>query len=274
MKIIKSKIYAVLMISAALLASCGTADNGTATAAATTATSNVAPGVTAVASGPAGSIVLGTGTGIVEVSTTQYSLPMTVMVTDSNGIAVANAVVNLNVWPKFYKFGRWYAKDRAAAPNADCLPFPFLVGGSSIVPNEDINKNLTLDAGENIAQTATSIASIDAYGNPVPGAAFPIPANDGILTPYGASGGTFVQDASLQPIQSIITDASGSANFSLIYLKSMAPWIVSELKASTPVIGSQSTAVINYTLQYLKSEGTSCLLRDSFGGSPFNDPSW
>ena len=284
MKILNSKTYMMLLVTSAFLVGCGTADNGTATATtgATSTTSNTAPGVTAIASGPAGSIVLGTGTKIVEVSTTQYSLPMSVQVVDSYGAAVANSVVNLSVWPKFYKFGRWYPQNASQSPNADCIPVAFPVAGSTVVPNEDINKNLVLDLGENIAQTVTSIV-LDSYGSPtrdpatgkiVLGPPFLAPANDGILTPYSASAGTFVQDASLQPIQSVITDASGTANFSLLYLKAYAPWIVAELKATTPVIGTQTTAVINLTLKYLKSESTNCSLRNSFGGSPFNDPSW
>jgi len=276
MTIINSKICTMLLIAAALLVGCGTANNGaaTGTTAPNTTTSNTAPGVTAIASGTAGSIALGMGTKINVVSPTQYSLPMSVQVVDSNGAAVSGAVVTLTTWPKYYRFGKWFAKDPVNAPNADCSPYFFLVAGSSLVPNEDLNKNLILDAGENVAQTATSIASIDAYGNPIFGAAFPTPANDGILTPYSASAGTFVQDATLQPITSVTTDASGTANFSLLYLKAYAPWIVAELKATTPVIGSQTTAVLETNLIYEITEGSSCALRNSLGGSPFNDPSW
>ncbi len=270
MKIINSKISAMLLVAAALLSGCGTADNGATTA----TTSNTAPSVTAIASGTAGSIALGIGTKINVVSPTQYSLPMSVQVVDSNGTAVSGAVVTLTTWPKYYRFGKWFAKDPATAPNADCSPYYFLVAGSSLVPNEDINKNLVLDAGENIAQTATSIASIDVYGNVTLGPAFATPANDGILTPYSASAGTFVQDATLQPITSVTTDASGTANFSLLYLKAYAPWIVAELKATTPVIGTQTTAVLETNLIYEITEGSSCALRNSLGGSPFNDPSW
>ncbi len=277
MKRINSKICAMLLVTAALLAGCGTANNGTATAttaASSATTSNTAPGVTAIASGTAGSIALGMGTKINVVSPTQYSLPMSVQVVDSNGAAVSGAVVTLTTWPKYYRFGKWFAKDPATAPNTDCSPYFFLVAGSSLVPNEDVNKNLVLDAGENVAQTATSITSIDAYGNPVYGAAFATPANDGILTPYSASAGTFVQDTTLQPITSVTTDASGTANFSLLYLKAYAPWIVAELKATTPVIGTQTTAVLETNLIYEITEGSSCALRNTLGGSPFNDPSW
>jgi hypothetical protein len=266
------KAIFIIIVASLMVVSCGSSPS-TGTTGTTGTTSNVGAGVTAVVSGAAGSIAFHYGTKVTDISPTQYSLPMSVQVVDIYGVAINNAKVTLTAWPTFYKFGIWVPRD-FGKPNIDCVVRPYLAGGSFAVPNEDVNKNLILDPTENLPQTVSTFAGYDAYGNVIAGPAFPVPADDGILTPYSATAGTFVQDASLQPISSVTTDVSGTANFSLLYLKGFAPWVVTQLKATTTVIGTEKTAILEFPLLVLNSEVANCALRNSFGGSPFNDPRW
>ncbi|MBU1215585.1 MAG: Ig-like domain-containing protein [Gammaproteobacteria bacterium] len=87
--------------------------------------------------GTAGSIALGAGTKLSIVNLdTAYQLPVTVMVTDSNGNAVSGAVVSISIWPVKY-----YRGTRAN----DCI-----ITGFGPYINEDVNENLILDPGEDI----------------------------------------------------------------------------------------------------------------------------
>ena len=96
--------------------------------------------ITIVIGGTAGAIEFGRGTTVESVSNdTAYSLPMSVIVTDSNGNPVTGAVVTLGAWPKFYATGEWIEVDD------EC----FISYTSDWLRNEDDpGRNLILDTGE------------------------------------------------------------------------------------------------------------------------------
>ncbi len=91
--------------------------------------------------GTAGSIEFGRGTTVESIANnTMYSLPMSVMVSDSNGNPVVGAVVTLGAWPLYYYTGMWVP----AFPTG-CVIFYT----SDRIPNEDDpGRNLILDPGE------------------------------------------------------------------------------------------------------------------------------
>ena len=81
-----------------------------------------------------GSISIGMSTIVTSVNNdTAYSLPVSLQVTDSTGNPVANAEVNISLWPERYALGYWA-----------CVPSPGLFRVSEI-ENEDLNKNSVLD---------------------------------------------------------------------------------------------------------------------------------
>lgn len=94
--------------------------------------------ITITVGGTAGSIAIGTST---EVSTTNnntsYKLPVTILVTDSNGNAVSGAVVSLSLWPALYNQGNRPSTSAGCPANV-----------TATMPNEDSNENLIWDAGE------------------------------------------------------------------------------------------------------------------------------
>ncbi|MDX8394228.1 MAG: Ig-like domain-containing protein [Mariprofundales bacterium] len=118
--------------------------------------SNIKGTTAIVIGGTAGSVTISQGSLIENVSSTEYSLPMSVMVTDSNGGPVSNNKVTLSLWPSAYSTGFWVF-------DIILKKYTPLVTGT--YPNEDVNENLTLNIGE------------DANG-------------DGVLTPHNSAAGT------------------------------------------------------------------------------------
>jgi hypothetical protein len=165
--------------------------------------------------GTAGSIALGAGTRISIVNAdTAYQLPVTVMVTDSNGNAVSGAVVSLSIWPtKYYKGGRLN----------DCT-FLSMTGPFN---NEDVNENLILDAGEDLD-------SAGGYGSSA------VNGPDGMLWPVPSSAGSVPS--------TVTTGVDGTATFNWVYLKQFAHWLNVRIRASTQVQGSSSTSSLELPL--------------------------
>jgi len=182
------------------------------------------PGITIV--GTAGSVVIGRGSEITVLNATTYSLPMSVLVADSNGNAVSGAVVSLSAWPAQYSAGTWYDED--PDPSVDKY-VPYISG---TFDNEDLNENVILDPGE------------DANG-------------DGLLTPPNSAAGTLPLPGT------VTTGANGVADFDLVYLKDHANWIRDRIRASTFVLGTETTSSITFRLPYAKSEGEAGDLQDS-----------
>ena len=169
--------------------------------------------VSIIIGGTAGSIEFGRGTTVSSVSSdTVYSLPMSVIVTDSNGNPVTGAVVTLGAWPKFYATGEWIEVEDK------CI----IYYTSDWTRNEDDpGRNLILDPGEDVN-------------------------GDGQLTPPSSSAGTLPS--------TVTTDENGTAEFTLLYLKSSAGWIQDEISASTLVLGTETETKKVFTLPWLAGE--------------------
>jgi hypothetical protein len=195
-----------------------------------------------VVGGTVGSIAIGPGNKMTAVNLdTAYQLPVTIMVSDSNGNAVSGAVVTLSLWP---------TKFRQGFRTAACVAF------GMEYPNEDLNSNLVLDPGEDIygpggaTVGGTLVAPTYTYTTGTP---------DGALWPPQAAAGSIPA--------TVTTDASGIATFNWVYLKQYANWLVVRLTATTQVQGSQSSASSLLELTPLVSDVASpCTLPNS----PFN----
>jgi len=222
--------------------------------------------VNIVVGGTAGSVALGRATVVQVKSLTEYALPMSVIVADSNGNPVPGNVVTLKVWPSFYSFGRWFGD----SAGSNCKAIPFLVVAPLaamqtdpfIVPNEDLNRNLTLNTvptSEDQTLGVQRVLAVDTYGNPSAFGAT-IVVNDGMLTPGNSHGGTAPG--------SVTTDVNGVANFNLTYLKGDGAWVIDEIIATTQVLGTETTSKLEFRLPVAKSDAGACTLPDS----PFNGP--
>jgi protocatechuate 3,4-dioxygenase beta subunit len=187
--------------------------------------------------GPAASVAIGTSTTISSINNdTSYQLPVTVMVTDSNGNAVSGAQVSLSLWGYAYHKGNRIALE--GPPDANC---PAIITFSHF--NEDINESLTLDFGEDV----------DGPGN-----------MGGLGTPDGA---LWPSQPSVGSVPTTVTTGSdGTATFNWIYLKRYANWVTARMRASVLVQGSEATSTSYITLAPMKSDVQACLLPDS----PFN----
>jgi len=176
-----------------------------------------------VIGGTAGSVMIGLGSTILSTNNdTTYEKPMSIIVADSNGNPVQGATVSLSLWPTQYRTGSWVEDPESG----ECTP---VITGT--YNNEDINRNLILDPGE------------DANGN-------------GELTPPSSAAGTVPS--------TLTTDENGVANFTLVYSKSSAVWIADEVTASTLVLGTETQSTYKFWLGWL--EGEEC----SLPHSPYN----
>jgi hypothetical protein len=183
--------------------------------------------------GTAGSIAIGTSTTITSVNNdTSYKLPVTIMVTDSNGNAVSGALVSLSLWAKEYHKG--------ARPfvGTGC---PASISFSNA--NEDNNENLILDPGEDV----------DGPGNPLG-----LAGADGALWPPSPAAGSIPA--------TVTTGTDGTYTFDWIYLKQYASWITARLRAKALVQGSEATTTTVIGLASSKADVDACVLP----ASPFN----
>ncbi len=183
-----------------------------------------------VIGGTAGSVAIGRATTATSDPTnTIYTLPMSVLVADSNGNPVANTVVSLSAWPIAFN-----ANGTSCAPSIANDYF-----------NEDVNENLVLDSGE------------DGVRRHYPGGAVATGGTlDGKLTPPNSAAGTLPA--------TVTTNASGVATFNLTYTKSNALWIIDRIRAKTIVQGTETNGEITFRLPALISDiGPPCLLPDS-----------
>ena len=183
----------------------------------------IANTVDIIIGGTAGSVVIGRGTPAALNSTT-YALPMSVLVADSNGNPVSGAVVSLSVWPVRYSGGSWYDED----PDADDEVYSPYISGT--FDGEDANEDTFLDAGEDTNR-------------------------DDELTPPNSAAGEV-------PV-TVTTDDNGLANWNLTYLKESAVWIIDRIRASTVVLGTETTSTTTFRLPAEISEANSGFLPDS-----------
>ena len=174
------------------------------------------------------SISLGFGTTITDTaSATQYLLPGSVLVVNSNGSPVAAATVTLTVFPFEYRNGT------IGVGALGCI-----APATTFVASEDVNRNGILDTGEDTpvlaAQTPAQIAA----------GAISI---NGVLSPPQAAGGAI-------PV-TVITDSNGAATFNLQYPKSSAFFIRDEVTARVTVSGTERSAQTTFTLPMSVADG-------------------
>jgi len=216
----------------------------------------------------AGSVVIGAGTTISEPITggALYSLPMSVVVADSNGNPVQTSVT-LSAWPAYYRTGYW-----------DCTNSVAVITGTW--NNEDINRNLILDPGEDVPYLAGPypVTATNGVGVTISDSGTKDGNNQEIYVlnkPLDAQGTVdFVTDNELTPANSaagtlpatVTTDANGVANFTLTYAKQYSAWVMDEVTASATVLGTETTGILTFGLPALKSDVQNCQLDDS----PFN----
>jgi len=159
-----------------------------------------------------------------------YSKPFVVQVTDASGAAVPNKTVSLSVYPAYYYKGRLGTSSQrgVAAPGWGVLT-------SQICPNEDVNRNGILDAGE------------DANTN-------------GSLTPGGPG---------IISSPSVTTDSNGQASFNLYYGENVSPWVYFEITATALVAGTESKAKLNYLAVALASDWSDEAVAPAGVSSPY-----
>lgn len=181
----------------------------------------IVDGIAIVIGGTAGSVMIGRGTTITSVNNnTAYQLPCSVLVSDSNGNAMSGTQVSLGLWPTQYATGAWVED----IDTGDCTAVH-----TGEYPNEDTNRNLILDPGEDV-------------GPPPPG------NPDGLLTPPSSAAGSVPR--------TVTTDENGVANFNMVYLKASAGWIKTEISASTLVLGTETQSTHIFWLP--RSEDDEC----------------
>ncbi len=186
----------------------------------------ISDNINIIIGGTAGSVIIGQSTVIESVnSETAYELTMSVLVTDANGNPVPNAKVTLGTWPVQYATGFW----------ASCINGQgCCINRIDVLDNEDENRNLILDPGED-------------------------DDNDGRLTPPSTAAG------SLFP-STVTTGENGVAEFDLVYVKESAGWIRDQITATTTVAGSETQSTYTFWLPWAASDSQSCVLPHS----PYN----
>jgi hypothetical protein len=204
--------------------------------------------------GTAGSIAIGQANVITAInSDTGYQLPMTLLVSDSNGNPVPNVVVSLNLWPVDFYTGV-YSKDLVTGLCS--------VQTWSEFPNEDLNANLILNPGEDLSILGSSVNSAAGTQESVKffetnGKAAGYIA-DGVLTPANSAAGNVPA--------TVTTDSNGLVTFNLTYLKQYASWINTRLTAKAMVQGTETTSSLTLRLAASVADLSSCNLPSS----PYN----
>jgi adhesin/invasin len=97
-------------------------------------------------------VVLGTANQVQDLSTTQYALPYSVLVTDANGSPIANTIVTLSIPPTQYR------KGMGGAPNPPTCPSEDSNRNGILDPGEDVNNNNRLDPG-NVATVPITVTT-------------------------------------------------------------------------------------------------------------------
>jgi len=162
-------------------------------------------------------IVVGTSSIIEDLNVLQYQKPYVIQVTDIDGNAAPNTRVTISMKNLSYALGFYTA-------TADSW---VLMGANyAVCDAEDINNNGVLDAGEdrnaNGILDPTNAASIAAHPT---------------LTPTLEAG-----------FNSIVTDETGFAYFSLTYPKSEANWNIVEISVFAEVSGTENVEKLEITL--------------------------
>jgi hypothetical protein len=194
-----------------------------------------------VVGGTAGSVTFGQAVNLKENPTlTDYILPMSVIVADSNGNpAPLGTAVNLSVWPIAWSTGVGCVYDSGAVGSLTQTGFGDTATTGTFL-NEDTNENVVLDPGEDGVRTYYDIKPTTSV---VGG------KTDNQLTPPNSAAGTIPG--------TVYTDANGVATFDLEYTKTNALWIVDRIRGRTIVQGTEAVGEVSFRLDALdKDAGT------------------
>ena len=194
--------YAVTTFTSGSLSTSG---SGLTITAALLANASITDSISIIIGGTSGSVSITESTSVESVNDdTAYKMPVSVIVSDSNGNPVPGAIVTISLWPESYYVG-------------DCI----YDGGVCVGPyaNEDDlygsgderYRNQVLDAGEDLN-------------------------GDGELTPSISSAGTMPA--------TVEADENGVGTFSWYYGKDYAGYVRAEIRASTTVLGSETTSTV------------------------------
>ena len=167
--------------------------------------------VSIVIGGTAGSVVIGHASKIAEsYDATAYEYSVSVIVADTNGNPIENALVSLNLWPK-----RFAVAEVVEVEDEETGEISYVYDNLIWYLNEDVDRNTYLDADE-----------IEWYP-------------DGRLTPGNSVAGTIPA--------TVTTDEFGVGTVTWNYLKIYGRWIEVDITASTYVLGDLIESTLNVT---------------------------
>jgi len=186
-------------------------------------------------------ITLGTGNIIEKPDSVRYRKPFGVLVTDAAGNPVPNASVTIEAWPTRYRKGFWVLTE-IPLPDGGVLirwnQVETLAGEwATGCPNEDLNRNGILDIPPDFDTN-----------------------NNGQLDPGNV---VTVDNARL------VTDATGFADFGVVYFQQFARWVDLELTARAVVAGSEGREQSFFRLPIAESDVTDREVQPPGNPSPF-----
>ena len=178
---------------------------------------------------------------------TLYIQDYSVQVTDANNNPVPNAIVTLRVRPVAFSLGSGCTIDLDRNVPTQRATYC----------SEDANANGSLEAtaedGKRILTTVTTAGQCGT-GSPT----VYVGTSDGALTPQNSVAGSVPS--------TVTTDASGTAPFSLTYLKASAIWVVDKISATVSVAGTESGTSTIFQLPVTTADVTlpgTCHIPDS-----------
>ncbi len=197
-----------------------------------------------VIGGTAGSVTIGRASvGTSDPTNTLYTLPMSVLVADSNGNPVPNTNVSLSAWPIAFNVSA--ACTANLNPDGITSQDDYLNEDDTFPSDATKFENLSLDPGEDGTRVHywTGVA--------VTGGTI-----DRQLTPPNSASGTLPAN--------VTTNVNGVATFNLTYTKSNALHILDRITARTFVQGTETRGQIVFRLPALITDiGPPCLLPSS-----------
>jgi hypothetical protein len=181
---------------------------------------------------------------------TLYIQDYSVQVTDANNNPVNNAIVTLRVRPIAFSLGSGCTID---------LDRNFPTKKATYC-SEDVNANGSLDDGEDQLRVLTTVQTAgQACSDPsINSLVNRIGTKDILLTPQNSVAGSVPS--------TVTTDSTGTAPFSLTYLKASAIWVVDKISATVSVNGTESGTSTIFQLPVTTADVTlpgTCHIPDS-----------